>query len=95
MAIAGFRSVLYTDLVANITDSQLTADHLADLAIESVASAKDVERNGIRYLADNVRRQIITPLTDAYINAVLRKTGARDLGEAEKLLSARRVREIS
>jgi len=93
MALAGLRSVLYADLVANIPDLQLTADHLADLAIASVACAQDVERNGIRYLADNVERRIVTPLTDAYIDAVLQKTSARDLTEAEKILRARRFRE--
>jgi cation transport regulator ChaC len=93
MELGGLRNVLYADLIANIPDSQLTADHLADLAITSVASAQDVKRNGIRYLADNVERRIVTPLTDAYIDAVLRKTEARDLREAEKILiGARRLR---
>ena len=91
-ALGGLRSVLCADLAANIPVPKLTADHLADLAIKSVALAEDVERNGIRYLADNIERQIVTPLTDAYIDAVLRKTGARDLREAEKILVARRTR---
>lgn len=94
-ALGGFRTVLYADLAANIPDAKRTADYLADLAICSVAHVDEVSRNGIRYLADNVKRQIVTPLTDPYIDAVLRKTGARDLRQAEQMLvDARCAREL-
>ena len=40
-------------------------------------------RNAIRYLAQNIEQGIVTPLTYAYRDAILRRTGAADLTEAE------------
>jgi hypothetical protein len=84
MPLDGLRCVFYVDLAANIPVSKLTAEHLAELAIASAALAGD--KNGIRYLADNIDHGVITPLTDAYCSEVLRKTGAGDLRSAERLV---------
>ena len=54
------------------------------VAIESVR--RSPARNAIRYLARNIERGVITPLTFAYRDAILRRTGAADLGEAERLV---------
>ena len=43
-------------------------------------------RNAIRYLAQNIEQGIVTPLTFAYRDAILRRTGAADLSEAERLV---------
>ena len=80
-------TVLYADLDATIPDDQLNAEHLADLAIASVPRA--CERNGIRYLADNIKAGVFTPLTLAYRDAILKKTGAANLAEAERIVRER------
>ena len=87
MALAGLSNVVYVDLSSNIPDDKLNADYLAGLAIKSVVP--EPERNGIRYLADNIARNIDTPLTDAYRAAILRLTGAKDLAEAEQKAKTR------
>lgn len=59
---------------------------LAELALASVSAllvAGEVERNGIRYLRNAIAAGVHTPLTTAYHDAVLRRTGAADLHEAE------------
>ncbi len=71
----------FVELPTSILGEKLEPDRLADLAIESVAPAGD--RNGIKYLADNIAKGIRTPLTLSYRDAILRKTGASDLIEAE------------
>ncbi len=83
MEFNGFARVLYCDLEATLDVAELTAESLARFAIESVHTKP--ERKGIRYLADNIDRGIVTPLTYAYRDA-LRLTGAIDLRQAEKIL---------
>ena len=80
-------TLLYADLDANIPDDRLNAEHLADLAISSVPLA--CERNGIRYLADNIEAGIFTPLTLPYCGAILKKTGAPNLAQAEQIVRER------
>lgn len=82
MSLQGIEVVLYCDLDRDISDDDLTAERLAGFAIESVR--RRPERNGIRYLVDNIERNLITPLTCAYRDVVLRLTGANDLAEAER-----------
>jgi len=83
MELNGLKVVLYADLPANIPDEKLTPEYLADCALASVPSLLD--RNGIAYLADNLAKEIRTPLTDAYSSAILRKTRSADLREAIKV----------
>lgn len=71
--------VLYTNISANI--APLTADHLADLAIASVAKA-DPGMDGISYLMDAKTNGIVTALSEAYEREVLSRTGATSLSEA-------------
>jgi hypothetical protein len=66
----------------------LTAAHLAELAIES-ARLERTGRDGITYLIDAKRNGITTPLSDAYEREVLRRTQARDLGEALRKIQAK------
>lgn len=84
--LGGFRTVLYADLLANIPGYCMTAGSLASLAINSVHTAPP-GKNGVRYLSDNIRRGIITPLTEAYQAAILATTGAGSLEQAEQMAS--------
>jgi hypothetical protein len=72
-------TVLYTDIDSNITD--LTAERLASLAIQSVPKAKP-GKDGISYLIDTRGHGIRTPLSDAYAAEVLRQSGASSLEDA-------------
>lgn len=73
--------VLYTQIRSNI--APLTANHLADLAIESAKrSAGKDKRDGISYLSAAKSNGIATPLTAEYEAAVLQKTGTSTLVEA-------------
>jgi hypothetical protein len=45
------------------------------------------QRNAIQYLAKNVERGLGTPLTYAYRNAILRRSGAANLTDAEAVAS--------
>ena len=79
--LAGSGTCLYTALPANIRP--LTAEKLAELALCSAAAAAGTERcDGISYLQQQKRRGIVTPLMPAYEEAVLARTGARDLDGA-------------
>jgi hypothetical protein len=82
MHLGGVEHVLYCDIESNICDSDLNADSLARFAIDSVSLKP--ERNGIAYLARNIELGIVTPLTYAYRDAILRLTSSDDLDEAEK-----------
>jgi hypothetical protein len=64
-----------------VTIAPLTAEHLTDLAIASVASAQ-AGRDGITYLIDAKRNGIMTPLSSAYPKEILRRTETADLHEA-------------
>jgi hypothetical protein len=81
MACGGFDCVLYCDLEATLREDEINAESLARLAIASVRNSP--ARNAIRYLAQNIDQGIVTPLTYAYRDAILRRTGAADLMEAE------------
>jgi patatin-related protein len=82
----GFDAVLYADLPQNIEDAKLTPDNLASLAINSVVQKPD--RNGIRYLAENTKRGIITNLSEPYERAILARLKAKDLESAEHIALA-------
>jgi hypothetical protein len=76
-----FDLVLYCDLEATLKDEEINAESLAQFAIDSVA--KNPARNGIRYLAGNIEHGIITPLTYAYRDEILHRTGTTSLSAAE------------
>jgi hypothetical protein len=76
-----FDLVLYCDLEVTLKDEEVNAESLAQFAIDSVA--KNPERNGIRYLAGNIEQGIVTPLTYAYRDEILRRTGTTSLSAAE------------
>jgi hypothetical protein len=74
---------LYTALQANIRP--LTAEKLAELAVNSAAAQAGAERrDGISYLQQQKGRRLTTPLMADYEKAVLARTGARDLEGAWK-----------
>jgi hypothetical protein len=89
MCLAGLDHVLYCDIESNIRDADMNAESLARFAIESVSSKP--KRNGIAYLARNIEMGVITPLTYAYQDAILRLTGCSDLDEAESQVKSRRL----
>lgn len=85
MSFGGLPVVFYADLESNI--DPINAEQLAELAIKSVQTAGDL--NGICYLADNIDRGIHTPLTNAYRDAILARTGAPNLQVAESILRSK------
>ena len=85
--ILGFDVVIYTRIGTNI--KELNTDRLADLAINSARGAAGAKRmDGISYLASVIEHGIVTPLLPGYRDAILRKTGARDLNEAHAMIRA-------
>lgn len=86
MAFADFERVLYCDLEATLGDEEINAESLAEFAIDSVR--RTPAPNAIKYLAQNIAQGIVTPLTYGYRDAILRRTGAFDLAQAEKLVLA-------
>lgn len=89
MRLADLDHVLYCDIESNIRVADINAESLARFAIESVSTKP--ERNGIAYLARNIEMGVITPLTYAYQDAILRLTGCSDLDEAESQVKSRRL----
>lgn len=73
--------VLYTKIGANIEPKKRTPEHLADLAIKSVAKAEK-GKDGISYLISLKRQGIETPLLPEYKAAILKKTGTSSLEDA-------------
>jgi len=88
MELGGFNRVLYCDLEPTLSEADIKPDSLARFAIESVRIKPD--KNGIRYLRRNIEQTVITPLTYAYRDAILRQCGAKNLLEAEKVLLERK-----
>ena len=88
MELGGFNRVLYCDLEPTLSEADIKPDSLARFAIESVRIKPD--KNGIRYLRQNIERNLITPLTYVYRDAILRLSGTKDLLEAEKVLLERK-----
>ena len=83
--IADFDVALYTRIGSNI--ERPTAEGLATLAICSArgeAGAKG--KDGISYLSSVIAHRISTPLLPGYRDAILRRTGARDLEEAHRVV---------
>jgi hypothetical protein len=81
----GLSVVLAARFAATI--APLTAEHLADLAIASLASAES-GRDGITYLIDAKRNGIVTPLSAAYEKEILRRMETADLNKASLKLRA-------
>ena len=84
MKYRGFSCVLYCDLEATLRNEEINPESLAQFAIESVSHSP--QRNAVRYLAQNLEQGIITPLTYAYRDAILRRTQAVNLTDAERRL---------
>lgn len=84
MARGGFGSVRYSDLEVTLIKDDVHAESLAQFAIDS--ARKNKTRNAIRCLAQNIEHAIITPLTYAYRDAILRRTEAADLKDAKPVV---------
>ncbi|RWP41750.1 MAG: hypothetical protein EOR04_13475 [Mesorhizobium sp.] len=91
----GIDKVLYTSIAANI--GTLTAEHLADLAIQSAKAVSAGELaaglDGITYLHDAISAGIKTHLSNDYRSAILQKSGCVDLPAAIQKLTAPATRE--
>ena len=83
--LPGDRLVLAASLPRNLPAPDMTPRALARRAIASVHG--DGRRNGVRYLAAALRSGIVTPLSEAYRDAVLEASGATSLDDAERLLA--------
>lgn len=84
MARGGFGCVRYNDLEVTLIKDDVHAESLAQCAIDS--ARKNKARNAIPYLAQNIEHGIITPLTYAYRDVILRRTEAADLKDAEPVV---------
>jgi hypothetical protein len=73
------------------TIKPLTAENLAELAIES-ARLKRGGRDGISYLMDAKANGIVTPLSEPYEREILRQTETRNLSEALRKVQSTRDR---
>jgi hypothetical protein len=78
-SLEGLPTVLAARFLANLVP--LTATHLAECAIASVAKAPP-GMDGISYLIDTMRDGISTPLSPSYASELLRLTGAASLEAA-------------
>ena len=78
--------MIYTSIDATINPEDRRADHLADLAIESVSLAPPGQ-DGITYLTDATRNGIVTPLSRDYEASILIKTGTQTLEQAIESVS--------
>ena len=86
----GVDNVLYTQIASNIKDD-FNPEDLADLAIKSILTdAGEEKRDGVRYLAQNIKNNIVTEYTKAYRLAILNKTGSSSLLESIELLDNKR-----
>jgi hypothetical protein len=74
-------TVLYTDFHPEGKIENPSADELAKLAIQSVATA-DEGKDGISYLMNAIACGNETPLTPSYRDEILRRTNAMSLEEA-------------
>ena len=84
-AVVDFDVVLYTKIGSNI--ERPTAEGLAQLAICSArGEAGEKREDGISYLSSAIEHGISTPLLGAYRDAILRRTGTRDLREAHRVV---------
>ena len=81
--LGGVSTVLSARFAPTITP--LTAERLAYLAIES-ARIERTGRDGVSYLIDAKRNGIVTPLSLAYEQEILRRTGASDLAAALRVV---------
>lgn len=77
--VGGIAVVFSARLPATI--SPLTAEHLAELAIESARRDRH-GRDGISYLMDAKENGTITPLSEPYEQEILRRTGTHNLAAA-------------
>ena len=83
--IVGFDVALYTRIGSNI--ERPTAEGLAKLAIRSALGEAGAKRkDGISYLSSVIAHGISTPLLPGYREAILRRTGGRDLEEAHRVV---------
>jgi hypothetical protein len=80
----GFDVVFFTDFNEEGKIKSPTPQSLAMQAIGSVGLA-EMGKDGITYLANNIRNGIHTPLTSDYESEILQQKGAIDLHEALKI----------
>jgi len=85
--------VLYTKIGANIEG--LTAERLADLAIESARmKAGEKVEDGISYLLSVKRQGIKTPLMEHYEQALLNKMAVKTLDEALERINTEKQKKL-
>ena len=82
--LPGDRLVLSASLPRNLPEPDMAPEALAR---QAVRSARAGPRNGVAYLRGAVEAGVVTPLTDAYAEAVLELVGAASLAEAERLVA--------
>jgi cation transport regulator ChaC len=73
------------------TITPLTAEHLAQLAIESARRGLS-GRDGISYLIDAIANAIVTPLSQPYEREILRRTETRNLADALRKIRSASIR---
>ena len=84
-----FRTLIYHSLRPKGIALPPSPRKLARLAVRSVVVCKEMgvpQRNGIRYLLNNIENGIITPLTEEYKKEILLVTRTETLEEAKRKL---------
>lgn len=85
----GVDSVLYTSIGSNL--EQITPEILTGLAIKSILGRSGAEGlDGVRYLLQAKKNNIITPLTSSYESLIITHANAGTLDEAIAILDAQR-----
>ena len=85
----GVDTVLYTSIGSNL--DQITPEILAGLAIKSIlGSSGAAGLDGVRYLLQAKKNNIITPLTSSYESLIITHANASTLVEAIAILDAQR-----
>lgn len=88
--LGGVQTVLYIKIGGNLP--VLNAEDLARRAIKSaVGHAGKVDRDGISYLINAIKHGVVTPLTSAYVEEILKKTGATELTAALDTIRGPRI----
>lgn len=86
----GIERVIYTSLRNNIED-EVTPELLANFALESISKdAGAKHKDGVRYLFNAKKNNIVTPLSEDYEREILKITNTTSLEEAIQFLDKKR-----
>jgi hypothetical protein len=86
----GIDQVIYTSIPSNIGVNSPAI--LAGFAVQSILEeAGNKGLDGVRYLRNNIKNGILTPLTEAYASEILKHTATENLDAAIETLDTERL----